>query len=265
MLKFGPFEKPMPENPAAPPENPESEHELKISEKAMQASAKVTLTLWQKLRNAWDRWVHLNRDAHWFPWFIGFVAYFDAIILFLPGDPLVGLAVLGNPKKWKKTWLISGIASALGAWTMFLLFRMNHSGIIDSLSSALNVDFTATHPCELFQTKNASLIEFTHHWPGFSWLGWVFEVMRDGMAWACNFFGRSILVWLVLGSVLPGLSWPPVVMAGLSGLSEVHPLPVLICLLAGRIMRFFIISYLAVEGLSFAQALRRARDKKQEP
>ena len=77
---------------------------------------------------------------------------------------------------------------------------------------------------------------------------------------ARGFFNHYGLASLALGSLIPGFTWPPVVMAGLSTSRWIE---VLGWLLLGRTARFFFISFTARESWAMIHAVRQeAADRK---
>ncbi|MES2202409.1 MAG: hypothetical protein V4498_09170, partial [candidate division FCPU426 bacterium] len=73
-----------------------------------------------------------------------------------------------------------------------------------------------------------------------------------------HFFRTHILFSLTLGSLIPGLTWPPVILAALS---KSAALPALFYLLIGRILRYGLICFGAREGWAFFETVKnKARE-----
>ncbi|HXC64914.1 MAG TPA: VTT domain-containing protein [bacterium] len=178
--------------------------------------------LWQRVSSAWHRFAVINQQAPWFPLALGALVAFDALVVVIPGDAVVALVVLSNPQGWRKTAAISGVGSALGAFALYLLILHFGKAPLDQMT--------------------ASGIELPH------------------LESARGFFNHWGLASLAIGSVIPGFTWPPVVMAGLS--TSRWP-EVLGWLLLGRTVRFFIISFSARESWAMVHAVRlEALDRK---
>jgi membrane protein YqaA with SNARE-associated domain len=184
------------------------------------------LKLWQQLHRAWGRFADSSQHAWWFPIVLALLVAFDAFVVILPGDVVVSLAVLSNPKRWRRIAVISAVGSTLGSFALYLLIHhLGKKGLSDLTSSGLS-----------------------------------FPRWQD----ARGFFRHYGLFSLALGSVLPGGTWPPVVMAGLSadrwGV-------VLGWLLLGRLTRFSLLSFGTREGWAIFQAVKQEahehRDLKQ--
>lgn len=198
----------------------------KIEKKTLETSAHMTLGLWVRVKHAWFRWAELNQHSHWFPFFIGAIVCADAIIVVLPGDIVVALAVLSNPKAWRQTWVASSIGSALGAFILYLFVAHTGGKYLDELQ-AVNEAMGAAAKWE-----NAR--EFVKQWG----------------------------VWsLTLGSVIPFFSIPPVILAGLA---KSPALAVLGCLVLGRFLRFLIITYGVLYGWAFFQTIRLQAKEERE-
>lgn len=206
---------------------PEKAPLKKIEAGILDRLAALILGLWSQAKRAWFRWAELNQHSSWFPFFVGAMVALDAIIVVLPADVIVILAVLSNPKAWKRTWLASGLGSVLGAFILFLLVRQTGGSFLNDLS-------------EMNKALGA----------------------EDGWQHARVFFKEYGLSSLAIGSVLPLFSWPPVILAGLAH-SEV--LPVLGYLLVGRMVRYLLICWGTREGWAVFQTVRdKAREEKAE-
>jgi membrane protein YqaA with SNARE-associated domain len=198
--------------------NTEEQPKHGLAEKSLEASAHATLSLWARVKRVWFRWADLNQHAAWFPFLVGAIVAFDAMVVVLPGDVIVVLAVLSNPKAWRKTMAFASVGGALGAFVLFLLVRDTGGVFLDKL-----------------QSFNSELGAPTH---------W---------SQARHFF-RQYGVWsLAFGSVIPLLSWPPVILAGLA---KSPALPVLFCLLIGRFARYLIVCYGIRYGWAFFQTVK---------
>jgi membrane protein YqaA with SNARE-associated domain len=79
------------------------------------------LAFWGRVKKLWFSWAEVNQHAAWFPFFIAVVVGIDAIIVVLPGDVLVVLAVLSNPLAWRRTATAAGIGGAVGAFLLYAL------------------------------------------------------------------------------------------------------------------------------------------------
>jgi membrane protein YqaA with SNARE-associated domain len=178
--------------------------------------------IWNQLRAAWIRFAESSQNAWWFPFVLGALVAFDAFVVVLPGDVMVALAVLSNPKGWRKTALVSAIGSALGAFALYLV--IHHFGK------------------EALDHMNAS------------------GLAQPSWQRARGLFKQYGLFSLALGSVIPGGTWPPVVLAGLS---TDHWLTVFGWLFLGRFARFFLLSWGTREGWAMFQAVKQeALDQK---
>lgn len=174
------------------------------------------------MHRAWARFAEINQHAAWFPFAVAAISAFDAFVVVIPGDVVVALATLSNPRAWRRLAAFAGIGSALGAFGMYLLIHHFGKGALDQMeSSGLG----------------------TGHWQA-----------------ARGFFHHYGLFSLALGSVIPGFSWPPVV---LSALTSDAWAKVLGWLLLGRILRFGVLAFGVREGWAMFQAVRKeARDQR---
>ncbi|MGH7442019.1 MAG: YqaA family protein [bacterium] len=179
-------------------------------------TAQGLLTLWEHARQAWMRFADSSQHAWWFPLLLAVVVAFDALVVILPGDTMVALAVLSNPSRWRRIAVVSAIGSMLGSFVLFLLIHRYGVRILE---------------------------HFTHS--GLSLPRW--QSARD-------FFRHYGLFSLALGSILPGGTWPPVVMAGLSTNRWVA---VLGWLLVGRLTRFLLLSFGIREGWAVFQVVKK--------
>lgn len=185
--------------------------------------AKFILALWERAQQVWVRWAALNQHAAWFPFMLAAVVGFDSMVVILPGDVVVALAVLSNPPKWKRLAVFSAIGSALGAFVLYLVLHYYGKAALDQLT--------------------AQGLE-QPHWQ-----------------WARHFFKKWGLYSLAIGSLLPGMGWPPVVMAGLS--TDNWP-AVLALLFVGRLARYLLLSFGMREGWAMFQTLREQAKEKKE-
>jgi membrane protein YqaA with SNARE-associated domain len=181
--------------------------------------------LWNQLRLAWVRFAESSQNAWWFPLALGGLVAFDGFVVVLPGDVVVALAVLSNPKGWRKTAIVSAIGSALGAFALYMVIHHFGKRALDNMAAS-GLDLPR------WQT-------------------------------ARGFFKQYGLFSLALGSVLPGGTWPPVVMAGLS---TDRWATVLGWLFLGRLTRFFLLSLGTREGWAVFQAVKKeAREQRDRP
>jgi membrane protein YqaA with SNARE-associated domain len=190
--------------------------------------AEWLVNLWHRLHKAWARFAEINQHATWFPFAVAALSCFDAFVVVIPGDIVVVLACLSNPKSWRKLAVAAGIGSALGAFALYVVIHHYGKGALDQMqANGLEVG----------------------HWQA-----------------ARGFFHKYGLFSLALGSVIPGFTWPPVILAGLS--SDAWPL-VLGWLLLGRITRFLVLAFGVREGWAMFQAVkkeaREQREQRQEP
>jgi membrane protein YqaA with SNARE-associated domain len=178
--------------------------------------AQGLVAVWNQLQLAWVRFADSSQHAWWFPFLLATLVAFDAFVVILPGDVVVSLAVLSNPRRWYRLALVSAVGSTLGSFALYLVIHHFGKRGLDNLT--------------------ASGLEFPR---------W-----QD----ARGFFRHYGLFSLVLGSLLPGGSWPPVVMAGLS---DDRWAVVLSLLMLGRLARFFVLSFGTREGWAIFQAVKQ--------
>lgn len=204
--------------------------------------AQFLVRLWGRLQRAWFRWAELNQHSPWFPFFIAAIVAIDAIVVVLPGDVVVALAVLSNPSAWKRLAVWAGLGSALGALLVFI--TLSHFGreALDHLA-ALGAP-TAT--MEQLGDLNAEQADLE---AGFAALSDPQPVWQR----ARNFFQHYGLFSLAFTSVLPLLSWPTVLVAGLS---SDRWLEAFLWLLVGRQARYWIGCFGVREGWAMFQTLR---------
>jgi membrane protein YqaA with SNARE-associated domain len=177
--------------------------------------AQWLVSLWHRLHHAWARFAEINQYAAWFPVAVAAISAFDAFVVLIPGDLVVALACLSNPRAWRKLALAAGIGSASGAFALYLFIHfLGREGLHQMQASGM-----AGH---LYAASG-----FFHHWGLFS---------------------------LALGSLIPGFTWPPVVLAALT--SDDWP-QVLAWLLLGRIVRFAILAFGVREGWAMFQAVKK--------
>ena len=140
-----------------------------IEKKALEASAKVTLGFWDKLKHMWFTWAEINKHSPWFPFVLAFFIGLDAIIVVLPGEILSVGAVLSNPNSWKKIALYSGLGSALGSLLLLLLVRHFGSGWIDHWAQQIGMDATWKHATGFFKDHGLSALMIGSLLPGLAW------------------------------------------------------------------------------------------------
>ena len=178
--------------------------------------AQGLLALWNQAQMVWVRFADSSQHAWWFPFVLATLVAFDAFVVVLPGDAVVSLAVLSNPRRWFKTAMISAIGSTLGSFALYLVIHhFGKRGLDPLTSSGLG----------------------SPRWQN-----------------ARGFFRHYGLFSLTLGSVLPGGTWPPVVMAGLS---DDRWALVLAALMLGRVSRYLILGFGTREGWAIFQAVKQ--------
>ncbi len=173
------------------------------------------MKVWKKLQDSWFKWADLNQHSRWFPVFLACLAAVDAYFMVLPGDTVLLLAVLSSPKRWKREALSFAIGSVLGAFLLFLTIRATGES-----------------------------------WPA-HWNPLVHPAAPPGAA--REFFAKHGLFSLALGSLIPGLSWPTVILAGFSNG------PVLLALLylvVGRFLRYGLLCFGVKEGWTLFRAVK---------
>ena len=181
------------------------------------------LALWSQLKQAWIRCAEASQTAWGFPLVLAALVGFDAFVVVLPGDVVVALAVLSNPKGWRKTAAVSAVGSALGAFALYLVIHHFGKRALDNMAAS-GLDLP--------------------RWQG-----------------ARGFFKQYGLFALALGSLMPGFTWPPVVMAGLS---TDRWATVLGWLLLGRLTRFTLLSLGTREGWAAFQAVKQEAREQNE-
>ncbi len=180
--------------------------------------------MWNQLHRAWGRFANSSQNAWWFPAALAVLVAFDAFVVILPGDIVVALAVLSNPRRWRKTAFFSALGSTLGSFALYLV--IHHFGRQEL--SRLNPD-------------------------GMSFKSW---------HEARVLFRKYGLFSLALGSLLPGGTLPPVVLAGLTADRWAA---VLGWLFLGRTARFLLLSFGVREGWAVFQALKQEAQGKLRP
>jgi membrane protein YqaA with SNARE-associated domain len=201
------------------------------------------LTGFEKVQKAWFRWADLNQHAAWFPLAIAATVALDAVIVVLPGDVIVALAIISNAGAWKKTAAWSGLGSGLGAFALYLLVLQYGKAPLDQLA----VFSGATGLSDLSGALSTGQPDLE---AGISAMG-----LQDPPTWATarEFFNKHGLVSLAFGSVIPFFSWPLVIIAGVS---SDRWWEVLFWLLLGRQARYWILGFGLREGWAMFQALR---------
>jgi membrane protein YqaA with SNARE-associated domain len=161
----------------------------------------------------------------------------------------VALSVLSNPGKWRRLALYSGLGSLVGAFCLYLILLQFGKSPLDQLAG-LGVPGT-------FEGINAMGTSAPDLESGLAAVGTVppkWELARA-------FFDKYGLYSLALGSLVPFMSWPPVVMAGLS---SDRWFMVLLLLAVGRLLRYFILCFGVREGWAMFQTLREQAKEKKE-
>jgi membrane protein YqaA with SNARE-associated domain len=205
--------------------------------------AHLVLALWNRIQTAWFRWADLNQHSAWFPFLVGALVALDSLIVILPGDLLIALSVLSNPRGWKKLALAGGIGSALGAFCLYLMIHQFGPVTLENLSNVgapTSVEeLSQPSPPQSDLEESLAPINVTH---------------RTRLQVAKTFYRKYGGPWsLALGSVIPFFGWLPVVAAGL--LSDAW-FQILMCLLLGRIVRFWIVAFGMREGWAMFTTLR---------
>lgn len=205
---------------------------------------------WERVRQAWFRWAQLNQSKAWFPFFIAAVVAVDSMIVVLPGDVLVALAVLSNPAAWRRIAFYAGMGATIGAFTLYLL--LFHYG-----KAPLNKLAELGAP-----TGVQDLSELSANTPDVE-AGIAAVAQTPAPKWERfrAFFARFGLFSLALGSVIPLFSWPPVILAGLS---TDRWWEVLFWLILGRQARYWIGCFGFREGWAMFTALREEAQAQRE-
>jgi membrane protein DedA with SNARE-associated domain len=191
--------------------------------------SRFILAFWDRIQRTWFRWAELNQHSAWFPFFIAGIVSVDSIIVILPGDVIMALAILSNPGKWKKLAFLTGVGSAIGAFLLYLALRTYGKVPLDHMAAAMESVGAGGPP---------------------KW-----DMAR-------SFFKEYGLASLAIGSLIPLFSWPPVVLAGLS--SDQWFL-VLVYLLVGRQVRYWLLSFGVREGWAMFTTLRQqAKEKRHQ-
>lgn len=220
--------------------------------------AHLILSLWAKMQRAWFRWAELNQHSAWFPVFIALIVGFDAMVVVLPGDAVVALATLSNPKGWRRLALWSGLGGALGAFALYMLLHVYGKAPLDEVNRqlvSLGAGPAIQDVAELDVPPPPPKKEsgFRAH----------IQKLKKNPRWqsARDFFDKYGLFSLALGSIVPFFSWPPVVLAGLSSDKWFQ---VLFFLLLGRQVRYWILCFGLREGWAMFTTLRKeAREQKE--
>lgn len=211
----------------------------------------VLYAVWERIQKAWFRWAELNQQKVWFPYFVACVVALDAMIVVLPGDVLVALAVLSNPAQWKRLAIFAGLGGALGAFLLYLSLAHFGKAPLDQL-----VQLGSPAGVENISQLNNNQPDLE------TGLAAVTQSQPPKWDKARAFFDRFGLFSLALGSVIPLFSWPPVVLAGLS---TDRWWEVLFWLLLGRQARYWLGCFGMREGWAMFQALREEAQAHKKP
>ena len=199
------------------------------------------LALWDRIHKAWFRWAEMNQHARWFPFLVATMVGLDSIIVLFPGDLLVGLAVLSNPRAWKKLALAGGLGSALGAFALYLLVHHYGKVSLDHLSVV-----APTSVEELSQpSPEQGTLEET--------IAPVNVKHRSKLEVAKTFYKKYGPFSLLLGSIIPFFGWLPVIAAGL--LTDAW-FQILLALLVGRLIKFWLVAFGVREGWAMFTTLK---------
>ncbi len=206
---------------------------------------------WERLQKAWFKWAQLNQEKPWFPFFVASIVALDAIVVVLPGDVVVALAVLSNPAQWKRLAVYAGLGGALGAFILYASLAHYGKAPLDKLAQ-----LGAPAGVEQLSDLSASQPDLEG--------GLAAMTQSAPPKWekARAFFDRFGLFSLALGSVIPLFSWPPVVLAGLS---TDRWWEVLFWLLIGRQARYWLGCFGVREGWAMFQALREEAQSHRQP
>lgn len=196
----------------------------------------------ERVQRAWVRWADLNQHAAWFPFALAAVVALDAVVVLLPGDVLVALAILSNAGAWKRTATWSGLGSALGAFALYLVVWRYGKAPLDHLA-AMSGTVGVGGLSEALATGQPDLEA------GLAAMGLQQPTWQSARA----FFDKYGVVSLALGSVVPFISWPLVIIAGVS---TERWWEVLFWLLLGRQARYWVLGFGLREGWAMFQALR---------
>jgi membrane protein YqaA with SNARE-associated domain len=206
---------------------------------------------WERLRRGWFRWAHLNQERPWFLFVLATVVALDGVMVLLPGDVLVALAVLSNPSAWRRIAVYCGLGGAIGAFCLYLLLHQFGKAPLRQLQ-----DLTGGG-------ESSSLSELNARAPDLD-AGLVAVTQDHAPRWHKfkAFFARYGLFSLALGSLLPLFSWPVVILAGLT---TDRWWEVLFWLVVGRQARYWLGCFGLREGWAMFQALREEAQAHKRP
>ena len=142
-------------------------------------TAEAALGFWHRLQSVWFRWAEYNQHHPMFLVFVSLLVAIDAIVIVLPGDVVLILAVLSNPSKWKRIWLAGAVGGIIGGMALVWMVQSWGAEFFTSFAQSLGA---------------GSNIEVMQRW-----------------------FNEYGLVTIAVGSCIPGASWTPVLLAGLAG------------------------------------------------
>jgi membrane protein YqaA with SNARE-associated domain len=186
----------------------------------------------------------LNQHAPWFPYLVAGIVGLDAIVVILPGDVIMALATLSNPSAWRRMAILTGLASALGSFALYLFLLFYGKAPIEHALAWVGA------PSTVQALSESSAIQPDLE-GGLAAVG-ATEPPRWEKAKA--FYDRFGLASLALGSLIPFFSWPPVVIAGLLSDKWVQ---VLLYLLVGRLLRYLLLCFGLREGWAMFTTLRQ--------
>jgi membrane protein YqaA with SNARE-associated domain len=204
----------------------------------------LLLNLWGRVRRTWQRWAALNQHTAWFPYAVAGIVGLDAIVVILPGDVIMALATLSNPAKWRRLAILTGLASALGSFALYMFLFMYGKAPIERAFAWAGAPVSIQELSE--SGANQPDLE-----GGLAAVG-----ASQPPKWekARAFYDRFGVASLAVGSLIPFFSFPPVVIAGL--LSDKW-FQVLLYLLVGRLLRYFILCFGLREGWAMFTTLRQ--------
>jgi membrane protein YqaA with SNARE-associated domain len=197
---------------------------------------------WDRLRRGWFRWAHLNQQKPWFLFVLAAVVAVDGVLVLLPGDVLVALAVLSNPAGWRRIAFYAGMGGTIGAFCLYLILHQFGKAPLQQWQA-----FAGGGEISRLSELNARSPDLD--------AGLVAVTQDHAPRWHKfkAFFARYGLFSLALGSLLPLFSWPVVILAGLS---TDRWWEVLFWLFVGRQARYWLGCFGLREGWAMFQALR---------
>jgi membrane protein YqaA with SNARE-associated domain len=157
--------------------------------------------------------------------------------------------VLSNPRAWKKLAIAGGLGSALGAFGLYVLVHHYGKTSLDQLSVV-----APTSVEELSQpSPEQGTLEET--------IAPVNVKHRSKLEVAKSFYKKYGPFSLILGSIIPFFAWLPVIAAGL--LSDAW-FQILLALLAGRLIKFWLVAFGVREGWAMFTTLKDEAKQQKE-